>query len=177
MVGAATRSVTECLRVGRDDLSTLTSYLDGRFLVGDPALFAELDREVRAYLKEHAEEFIAAKLAEQAKRHEGFGESLYLLQPNLKESVGGLRDFHTALWVARAALWEVRRAEHLRVQGFIDADEERELLVGARLPVARAQPAPPQGPQGRPAALRGAGAARRVPRASRPRIRCAGSRC
>ena len=128
VVGAATRSVTECLRVGREDLSTLTSYLDGRFLVGDPALFAELDREVRAYLKEHAEEFIAAKLAEQAKRHEGFGESLYLLQPNLKESVGGLRDFHTALWVARAALWEVRRAEHLRVQGFIDADEERELL-------------------------------------------------
>src|SRR5262249_7201502 len=103
-------------------------YLDGRFLVGDPALFAELDREVRAHLKEHAQEFIEAKLAEQAKRHEAFGESLYLLQPNLKESVGGLRDFHTAMWIARASLWEVRRAEHLRVQGFIDADEERELL-------------------------------------------------
>jgi len=47
VVGAATRSVTECLRVGRDDLATLTSYLDARFLVGDPALFAELDRELR----------------------------------------------------------------------------------------------------------------------------------
>ena len=128
VVGAATRSVTECLRVGRDDLATLTSYLDARFLVGDPALFAELDREVRAHLKEHAESFVAAKLAEQARRHEAFGESLYLLQPNLKESVGGLRDYHTALWVARAVLWEVRRPEHLRVQGFIDADEERALL-------------------------------------------------
>lgn len=127
VVGAATRSVSECLRVGKEDLSTLTSYLDGRFLVGDPALFAELDREVRAYLKEHSDTFIDAKLAEQAKRHEAFGESLYLLQPNLKESVGGLRDFHTALWIARAAIWEVRRAEHLRVHGFIDADEEREL--------------------------------------------------
>ncbi|HKC50890.1 MAG TPA: [protein-PII] uridylyltransferase [Myxococcota bacterium] len=127
VVGAATRSVSECLRVGKEDLSTLTSYLDGRFLVGDPALFAELDRDVRAHLKEHSEAFIDAKLAEQAKRHEAFGESLYLLQPNLKESVGGLRDFHTALWIARAAIWEVRRAEHLRVHGFIDADEEREL--------------------------------------------------
>ena len=129
VVGAATRSVSECLRVGKDDLSTLTSYLDGRFLVGDPALFAELDRDVRVYLKEHADEFIAAKMAEQAKRHEAFGESLYLLQPNLKESVGGLRDYHTAMWVARAAIWEVRRTEHLRVQAFIDADEERELLA------------------------------------------------
>jgi [protein-PII] uridylyltransferase len=129
VVGAATRSVTECLRVGRDDLSTLTSYLDARFLVGDPALFAELDREVRAHLREHSEEFIRGKLAEQAKRHESFGESLYLLQPNLKESVGGLRDWHTALWIARAALWEVRRAEQLRVQGFIDEEEERQLLA------------------------------------------------
>ena len=53
VVGAATRSVSECLRVGKDDLSTLTSYLDGRFLVGDPALFAELDRNVRIHLKEY----------------------------------------------------------------------------------------------------------------------------
>jgi [protein-PII] uridylyltransferase len=128
VVGAATRTVPECLRVGREDLSTLTSYLDARFLVGDPALFAELDRDVRAYLKENADAFTQAKLAEQAKRHEAFGESLYLLQPNLKESVGGLRDYHTALWLARAALWEVRRPEHLRVQGFIDAEEERALL-------------------------------------------------
>jgi len=129
VVGAATRSVTECLRVGREDLATLTSYLDARFLVGDPALFAELDREVRAHLKENSDAFMAAKLAEQTKRHEAFGESLYLLQPNLKESVGGLRDYHTALWIARAAIWEVRRPEHLRVQGFIDAEEERALLA------------------------------------------------
>jgi len=127
-VGAATRSIPDALRVGRDDLSTLTSYLDGRFLIGDPALFAELDREVRTHLREHSEAFIEAKLAEQARRHENFGESLYLLQPNLKESVGGLRDYHTALWIARATIWEVRRAEHLRVQGFIDEDEQNQLV-------------------------------------------------
>ena len=127
-VGAATRTIGEALRVGRDDLSTLTSYLDGRFLIGDPALFAELDRDVRAHLREHSEAFIEAKLAEQARRHESFGESLYLLQPNLRESVGSLRDYHTALWIARATIWEVRRAEHLYVQGFIDEAELKELL-------------------------------------------------
>jgi [protein-PII] uridylyltransferase len=127
-VGAATRTIGEALRVGRDDLSTLTSYLDARFLIGDPALFAELDRDVRAHLREHGEAFIDGKIAEQAARHESFGESLYLLQPNLKESVGGLRDYHTALWVARATIWETRRTEHLRVQGFIDADEEKQLV-------------------------------------------------
>ena len=126
-VGAATRTVGESLRVGKDDLSTLTSYLDGRFLIGDPALFAELDRDVRAYMREHGEAFIEAKLAEQARRHESFGESLYLLQPNLKESVGGLRDYHTAMWIARATIWETRRAEHLLVQGFIDEAEGVEL--------------------------------------------------
>ncbi|MEX2205126.1 MAG: [protein-PII] uridylyltransferase [Myxococcota bacterium] len=127
-VGAATRTIGDALRVGREDLSTLTSYLDGRFLIGDPALFAELDRDVRAHLREHGEEFINGKLAEQARRHESFGESLYLLQPNLKESVGGLRDYHTALWVARATIWEVRRTDQLRVQGFIDEEEQNQLL-------------------------------------------------
>ena len=126
-VGAATRTIGDSLRVGREDLSTLTSYLDGRFLIGDPALFAELDREIRAHMREHGEAFVEAKLAEQARRHESFGESLYLLQPNLKESVGGLRDYHTALWIARATIWEVRRAEHLRVQGFIDEHEQQQL--------------------------------------------------
>jgi len=126
-VGAATRTIGDALRVGREDLSTLTSYLDGRFLIGDPALFAELDRDVRAHLREHGDAFVAGKLAEQATRHENFGESLYLLQPNVKESVGGLRDYHSGLWIARAAIWEARRMDQLRVHGFIDDDEYREL--------------------------------------------------
>jgi [protein-PII] uridylyltransferase len=128
VVGAATRTMGEAMRVAKEDLSTLTSYLDARFLIGDPALFAELDRDVRAHLREHGDAFVEGKLAEQAKRHESFGESLYLLQPNLKESVGGLRDYHTALWIARSTLWEVRRPEQLRVQGFIDAEEEAQLF-------------------------------------------------
>ncbi len=122
-VGAATRTITDCMRVGREDLSTLTSYLDARFLIGDPGLYAELERTVQEYIQKNRAEFIAAKTAEQTERHERFGESLYLLQPNVRESVGGLRDYHNALWIARAARWDVRKSEHLLLHGFIDPHE------------------------------------------------------
>lgn len=128
-VGVATRTLQDCMRVGREDLPTLTSYLDARFVIGDPGLFSDLDEAVHRRIKDHAREFIAGKLEEQRSRHERFGESLYLLQPNLRESVGGLRDYHTALWVARPVHWEVRRAEHLHLHGFIDAEELTDLLV------------------------------------------------
>ena len=128
-VGAATRTIQDCMRVGQEDLSTLTSFLDARFLIGDPGLHAELDREVRDYLKKHATSFVDGKLAEMRDRHERFGESVYLLQPHLREGVGALRDYHTAMWMARAFQWEVRRPEHLLLHGFLDAEELDELLV------------------------------------------------
>lgn len=127
-VGAATRNLRECMRVGRDDLSTMTSYLDARFLIGDPELFAELNNSVRDYLKKNRKSFIEEKLQEQSARHEGTGESLYLLQPNVRESVGGLRDYHTARWLARAVQWEVESIEDLRLHAFIEPDELKELL-------------------------------------------------
>ena len=128
-VGAATRTIQDCMRVGQEDLSTLTSFLDARFLIGDSGLHAELDREVRDYLKKHATSFVDGKLAEMRDRHERFGESVYLLQPHLREGVGALRDYHTAMWMARAFQWEVRRPEHLLLHGFLDAEELDELLV------------------------------------------------
>jgi len=129
IVGGAARNLTECLRVGREDLPTLTSYLDMRFLIGDPELFAELNDEVRSLMREDPEPFVQGKLDEQRKRHEEFGESLYLLQPNLRESVGGLRDYHTALWVARAVQWDVRKIRDLRVHGFIDDQDLEDLRI------------------------------------------------
>ena len=128
-LGDATRTIQDCMRVGREDLPTLTSFLDARFLIGDPGLHAELEHEVRDYLKKHATSFVDGKLKEMRDRHERFGESLYLLQPNLREGVGALRDYHTAMWTARASRWEVRRPEHLLLHGFLDGEELDELLV------------------------------------------------
>jgi [protein-PII] uridylyltransferase len=125
----AVRTVADCMRVGREDLSTFTSFLDARFLIGDPGLFAELEREVRRELRADAAGFIERKLEERARRHARFGESPYLLQPNVREAVGGLRDYHSALWIARAVQWEVRRPEHLQLHGFVDGQELEELVA------------------------------------------------
>ena len=127
-VGHALRSVAESMRMGRDDLTILTSYLDARLLIGDPGLFAEFDRETSGYIRKHSYAFVEGKLAEQGRRHVRKGESPYLLQPDLKEGVGGLRDYHTALWLARALFWDAKRAEHLQRHGLIDAEELSELL-------------------------------------------------
>ena len=123
VVGGATRTVRECLRLGTRDLSTLTSYLDSRFLIGDPELYAEFEDAVQQHVRKVRRRFVDDKLEEQRERHERFHESLYLLQPNLRESVGGLRDYHTALWVARAAQWDVGSPEDLTIHGFIDAED------------------------------------------------------
>ncbi|MCZ6569287.1 MAG: [protein-PII] uridylyltransferase [Deltaproteobacteria bacterium] len=128
-VGMATRTIQQCLKLGKEDLPTLTSYLDGRFLVGDPSLYTDLDAEVRRWIRNHSTEFIRSKLEEQRARHERMGESLFLLQPNLRESVGGLRDYHMGLWTARAVRWEVRKPEHLLLHGFIDASDLEDLLA------------------------------------------------
>jgi [protein-PII] uridylyltransferase len=127
-VACATRTVADCIRVGQEDLSTLTSCLDARFLVGDAGLAAELEQEIRDWMRDQTLPFIEGKLEEQSQRHERFGESPYLLQPNVRESVGGLRDAHTALWTARATHFEIRFPEHLHVHGFIDEQELDDLL-------------------------------------------------
>jgi [protein-PII] uridylyltransferase len=126
-VGAATRTIAECMRMGREDLTTMTSYMDMRFLAGAPELFADLGQAVKAYMRVHYDEFVQGKLEEQRARHERFGDSLYLLQPNVRESVGGLRDYHTARWVARAVQWDVRSLRDLHVHGFIDDTEHAEM--------------------------------------------------
>ncbi|MCX8101356.1 MAG: [protein-PII] uridylyltransferase [Geminicoccaceae bacterium] len=101
-VGNALRTVAESIKLAKDDLSVRTALLEARFLWGERALFDEL---VRAYDREvrigHGPEFIEAKLAERDERHRRTGDSRYLLEPNVKEGKGGLRDLQTLLWIGR----------------------------------------------------------------------------
>ena len=95
-VGHATRSVAECIRLSRSDMTIRTALLEARHLWGDKALCDELkvrfDEEV---VKGTGPEFIAAKLAERDERHKRQGMSRYLVEPNVKDGKGGLRDLHT----------------------------------------------------------------------------------
>jgi [protein-PII] uridylyltransferase len=101
-VGHATRSVGECIRQARADMTIRTSILEARYILGDESLFktlvARFDAEV---VKGTVQAFIVAKLAERDNRHRAQGASRYLVEPNVKDGKGGLRDLHTLFWIAK----------------------------------------------------------------------------
>ncbi|WP_102959776.1 [protein-PII] uridylyltransferase [Mangrovicella endophytica] len=101
-VGHATRTVEECIRLSRSDVTIRTAILERWLLAGDVVLFDELGRRFDAEVVEGtSREFIAAKLAERDARHAKSGDTRYLVEPNVKEGKGGLRDLHTLFWIAK----------------------------------------------------------------------------
>jgi [protein-PII] uridylyltransferase len=103
-VGFSIRSVNESILLARDDLKTKTSLLDTRFLLGDKELFNTLSQEIkkRLFNKRHVKGFVDEKIEENRLRHEKYGDSVYILEPNVKEGEGGLRDIHTSMWILKA---------------------------------------------------------------------------
>ncbi|MEM7427807.1 MAG: [protein-PII] uridylyltransferase, partial [Pseudomonadota bacterium] len=103
-VGHATRSVDECIRLSGTDSTILTAMLEARFIWGDKGLFDEL---IRRYWKDlagargAAKAFISAKLSERDERHKRSGASRYLVEPDVKNGKGGMRDLQTLFWIAK----------------------------------------------------------------------------
>ncbi|MCC7425270.1 MAG: [protein-PII] uridylyltransferase [Alphaproteobacteria bacterium] len=127
-VGHATRTVAECITQSRADWTVRTSHLDARLIVGERALFAEMTRRFQATARrDSALAFLAAKQAERAARHRRFGDSAYLLEPNLKEGKGGLRDLQTLFWMARFVIGAERFAD-LVPAGLLTEAELRNLM-------------------------------------------------
>src|SRR6188768_4161780 len=122
-VGHATRSVDECIRQARGDMTIRTAILETRFLTGDQPLYDELvarfDREV---VQGTASEFVTAKLAEREERHRRAGQSRYLVEPNVKDGKGGLRDLHTLFWIAKY-VYRVKEPDELIKRGVFDKQE------------------------------------------------------
>ncbi len=122
-VGHATRSVNECIRQAKADMTIRTALLESRHLFGDAKLYAELtarfDKEVA---QGTAPDFVAAKLAEREERHRRAGQSRYLVEPNVKDSKGGLRDLHTLFWIAKY-VYRVHEPDELIACGVFDRDE------------------------------------------------------
>ncbi len=122
-VGHASRTVKDCLRLGREDMTIRTALLEHRFVVGDMALAAELHQRLRHDLyRTTGPEFVEAKLAERDARHERQGGQRYVLEPNVKEGKGGLRDLQTMYWIAKY-LHGVDDAEALIGLGFLRREE------------------------------------------------------
>jgi [protein-PII] uridylyltransferase len=101
-VGHASRTIEECVKLSREDYTIRTSILEARRLTGDEKLAEELQRRFRAeVVKGTAAQFVAAKLKERDVRQERAGASRYMVEPNVKEGKGGLRDLNTLFWIAQ----------------------------------------------------------------------------
>lgn len=101
-VGHATRSVTQCLEEAAADTTVRTTLLDARRIAGDEVLFSMFEaRTIVASVEAGPGGFIAAKQRERALRHQRYGESPFLVEPNIKEGRGGLRDMQTLYWLCR----------------------------------------------------------------------------
>ena len=122
-VGHATRSIDECIRLARSDNTILTSILEARYICGDKGLFERLVTDFRREIvSKGAKEFIADKLGERDLRHLKVGESRYIVEPDVKDGKGGLRDLNTLFWIAKY-LYATNSTDELAEKGAFSREE------------------------------------------------------
>ncbi|WP_341904024.1 [protein-PII] uridylyltransferase [Sandarakinorhabdus limnophila] len=125
-VGNATRSLDDVIRIARSDMTVRTAFLEARFVWGDQPLFDEANARFRKeVVAGTARAFVAEKLAEREARHQRMGDSRYVVEPNLKEGKGGLRDLHALFWIGKY-LHQVHSVAELVDKGLLTADELRQ---------------------------------------------------
>jgi len=124
-VGHATRSLAESVRLAKLDVTIRTAVLEARFLWGDQGLYEDLRKKFWAEVATgNGRDFVEAKLAERKERHQRQGESRYLVEPNVKEGKGGLRDLQTLYWIGKY-LYHVDDAADLVEHGVFTREEYR----------------------------------------------------
>ncbi len=122
-VGHATRSIKECIQLAADDYEVLTSLLDARFVCGQSFLYSDMMRQLRdKILKRHTNRVINWLVESNRQRHVKFGDSTYRLEPSLKEGQGGLRDYHTILWICRVTM-DLKQTRDLEYYGRLSHQE------------------------------------------------------
>ena len=125
-LGHATRSLDDMMRMAKADMTICTAFLEARFVWGDQKLFDEAaTRFRREVVQGTTRAFIAEKLAEREARHQRMGDSRYVVEPNLKEGKGGLRDLHALFWIGKY-LHQVNSIADLVDKGLLTADEMRQ---------------------------------------------------
>ena len=125
-VGHSARSLDEMVRQAKADVTIRTALLEARYVWGDMALFDEAMRRFRLEVQQQSvRAFIADKLAERNERHRKMGDSRYVVEPNVKEGKGGLRDLHTLFWIGKYA-HNVDRSAGLVEAGLLTAAEYRQ---------------------------------------------------
>jgi [protein-PII] uridylyltransferase len=128
-LGHSVRTIEECREEAARDVTVLTSMLEARLIAGSRRQFASFSRAVVGAVDREA--YFQAKVLEQAQRHTKYNETPYSLEPNVKESPGGLRDLHVVLWIARAVGYGTSWAELAR-RGLLTAAEANIIRLSER---------------------------------------------
>lgn len=123
-VGHSVRTVEECLSESGRDITVATNLLESRYLIGSPDLYRDFQQRFTEQLDQRS--FFEGKLSEQDQRHARFNDSAYQLEPNIKESPGGLRDLHNLRWLTRAA-GIGQNWQDLVTAGFLNTTEIRQI--------------------------------------------------
>ncbi len=126
-VGHSVRTIQECLELAAEDLTIRTSMMEARFLAGSSQLFQEFhDRYARRIVGKGVDRFIDQKLEERRREYEKFGATVYLLEPNVKKSQGGLRDLHVLQWIGMAR-YQAATIRELADRGILSRQDHRAL--------------------------------------------------
>ena len=137
-VGHSVRTIPDCISLGLSDATVRTSMMEARFLTGNAQLFQEFHS---VYFRKVAtvavDKYLDQKLVERRREYEKFGETVYLLEPNVKKSQGGLRDLHLLQWagIARYQAPTIRELSDrgmLSRQDYVVVSEAREFLLRVR---------------------------------------------
>lgn len=124
-VGQSSRSLDDMVRMAKGDLTIRTALLEGRYVWGDQELFDEAQRRFHAEVVAGTErQYVIEKLAERNERHKRLGDSRYVVEPNVKEGKGGLRDLHTLYWIGKY-IHKVRDSSELVSAGLLSPAEYR----------------------------------------------------
>jgi len=126
-VGHATRTVDQAVKKANEDMITKTSMLESRFLAGEREIFSVFKEKFQnACVKGHEDEYISWRLANQAELRLKHGSSVFLQEPNVKNGIGGLRDYQSLLWISHFKLGVMTTAK--LVESKILRETERRLL-------------------------------------------------
>ncbi|MBW2512304.1 MAG: [protein-PII] uridylyltransferase, partial [Deltaproteobacteria bacterium] len=122
-VGYSVRTASDCLSLVQQDLTIRTALMDTRFLAGDEVLYHEFEKQVaQPVLNRNSQNFLKSKYEEHTSRLTKYGSTVYMLEPNIKEGEGGLRDLHTAVWMARVK-FKAKNLRELLIKGVISEQE------------------------------------------------------
>jgi [protein-PII] uridylyltransferase len=126
-IGHSVRTVQECVEIANRDMQAKTSLIEARFIVGDEKLFEKFQKTVEAKCVDgHEDEYIAARVQDQAARREKFGNSATMQEPNIKNGCGGLRDYQNLHWMAFFK-YRTRTLEEMEQKELMSASERKQL--------------------------------------------------